>query len=406
MEARIEAIHTISVSLCRDFHLISDEYSRYLESLKGLSRSLPVPLRRCVKIPNPSSSGMTESGTQYSSLLSLSTSITSLLASLDTFSSSLLTNFSEVNVTESDHLALDELTTSRDSFLTFLTELLPESCKTQSPQKIAQLLTAIQRKGRPTKSESKKLQQLVVEALSERGKSAQAQTSLTACGLEKLRHFNTNAAKLSVIAQARIPIMHSLLSAVPLFGQPFVADIRAAAQQLRAAADAIDFVSDFKSFVENNQIIRYDIPCPQFVPIDISHPGIPKIDARVRIPQPQFYPKAMAVVREDFIPKGGNEIAIQRGKHVLVIDDLGPEWVFVFNPINKTIGYVPKICLEALGENIGVVLGVGVATKDAGFIQRGEYVCVREVGKVEVDALTITGKNAKIRKDLVRIISV
>lgn len=123
-------------------------------------------------------------------------------------------------------------------------------------------------------------------------------------------------------------------------------------------ASEINFEKDFIQFVAYKKIIRYDLKCEAFKPINMSHPVFNNFDpSKIRnvIAVPPVYPIAMAKVLVSFTASDINEITIVKGKMVLLMEPPDYPWVLAMNPFTRQYGYVPSKYLEIVGNALGII---------------------------------------------------
>jgi hypothetical protein len=185
----------------------------------------------------------------------------------------------------------------------------------------------------------------------------------------------------------------------------FAAALHEAARRLRERAEAVDFRADFGAFVEQSKLIRYDMICGDFVPVDVSHPVFADIDTRLQIDVPPIYPVGIARVVDDFIADGTDQISVVAGKYVLLMETITEGWVFVSNPLTRAMGYIPGRCVEAVGRALAVVVEAPRGLGDNVYVQLGDYVAVtggEEESKYNV--ITTRGEELSMLKDTLGII--
>mgnify|MGYP001064035574 CR=1 FL=1 len=145
--------------------------------------------------------------------------------------------------------------------------------------------------------------------------------------------------------------------------------------QLVNAMNQIDFQTDFRNFIQANQIIRYDILPDEFKPLDFSHECFSEITKVSNVLSFQLYPYSMARVRKEFMPDlDQNEISVNKGKIVLLMEDLSLPWAFIQKPYTNEMGYVPSSFLEEIGKGIGVLLNEFIGPDE--LLNKGDYVAI------------------------------
>lgn len=167
----------------------------------------------------------------------------------------------------------------------------------------------------------------------------------------------------------------------------------------------INFQNDFQNYVDKYKINRYDILPEPFVPLDFNHECFSNISTITNVLSLNIYPFAMAKIKKDFNAMYKNELPMQKGKMVLLMEDINFPWVFVQNPYTKKMGYAPSSFLEKIGYSLGVLL-TEVATSEE-ILNKGDYVAIEGNDNLlgEKIVRTISGLNTKIPSSNIGIIS-
>jgi hypothetical protein len=222
---------------------------------------------------------------------------------------------------------------------------------------------------------------------------------------EKAESFRGSLAKIAPICHAQRRALTHITGALQDASCELAAALRETARGLRERAAAVDFRADFGRFVEASKLIRYDIVCDNFPPVDVSHPVFADIDTRLGIVVPPMYPVGIGRVVDDFVAKGADQLSVVTGKYVLLMETITDGWVFASNPLTRVMGYIPGHCVEAVGRAIAVVLKVPRLLVDNVHIQLGDYVAVMGSGETPAyEILTTRGEQLSVPKDTLGII--
>jgi hypothetical protein len=180
--------------------------------------------------------------------------------------------------------------------------------------------------------------------------------------------------------------------------------LNAVGEAILRVSEEIDFKSDFRDFVEGQRIIRYDLACEPFKPIDLSHPVFADLDTRIQDVVPPLYPVGLAAVVDDFQSAGANEMSCIKGKYVLLMEEIADVWVFVQNPNTRAMGYVPAASVKAVAPVLAIVLRQPDGLPDDVYIEVGAYVAVTAVDGPHADTVTIRGESVRLPREILGII--
>lgn len=153
----------------------------------------------------------------------------------------------------------------------------------------------------------------------------------------------------------------------------------------------INFEKDFSHFVAKKKIIRYDLKCEAFKPIDMSHPVFNNFEpSKIHniVAVPPVYPIAMAKVINSFTATNANEITIVKGKMVLIMEPLDNPWTLVMNPFTTQTGFVPSMNLEVVGSALGIITKEALSSDGISLLV-GDYVAILKM-KVNKNAPYLT----------------
>ena len=174
--------------------------------------------------------------------------------------------------------------------------------------------------------------------------------------------------------------------------------------QLIRVMNLVSFQKDFMDFINKYKVIRYDLVPNEFKSLDFSHPCFSNITTISRVLSLQLYPYAMARMKKEFIAKDGNELTVQKGKMVLLMEDLSLPWAFVQNPYTKVMGYAPSAFLEEIGHGLGVLLEDFKTPEE--LLRKGDYIAIEgDCGSSNKQIRTISNGTAKISSSMIGIIS-
>jgi hypothetical protein len=142
------------------------------------------------------------------------------------------------------------------------------------------------------------------------------------------------------------------------------------AETVQKAADGIDFVKDFTTFVKELGIVRYDMRDLEFKAFQPTVQGLSIIPSKVEGSISPVYPIGLAQCRRDYYVSGANQLSCKRGKSLFLMEPTDDDWVLVLNPVTLMNGYIPSCCLEVVGHGLGVVL------KDQAILSIGDCVAL------------------------------
>jgi hypothetical protein len=408
MENSILEIRTTSESLSHDADLICKTCTRYAEVL-ALSSKVPPPSLPPSLLSSQYIYGLTPGETHHAAFTALGDLFTGIFAHLGGLSQTLTASYAQIDKgdakwTENANSTISAVDNAAAPLQAFL-EIVRRSSKSQASKKIAHVLGILGTKGKSGKAEIKKLQKFVSNLIQDRTKpdAVASQQTIFTRAESQLHAFREASARLLPICQFRARAMNEVLGAIHACSVALEKQLRGAALGLRAAADAIDHRRDFELFISRSAVIRYDLQCNPFVPIDLSHPVFGDIDTRIQIAVPPIYPIGIATITEDFIAEGGNELSVTRWKYVLLMEWPGSEWICVMNPLTRAIGYTPATVVRRIADALGVVVEVGVVGGDA-YLQRGDYLAVTGATENQWKGVTTRGEEVMILKEHVAII--
>jgi hypothetical protein len=252
-------------------------------------------------------------------------------------------------------------------------------------------------RGKLGKSDTKKLSKLVAEAVADRRRlnCRAAQERLLRSVREKAESFRASLAKVAPVCHARRRTLVDITAAVQEASRDLTTMLHEAARRLRERAAAVDFRADFGAFVQQSKVIRYDMVCEDFVPVDVSHPVFADIDTRLHVEVLPIYPVGIARVVDDFVADRTDQISVGAGKYVLLMETITEGWVFVSNPFTRAMGYIPGRCVEAVGRALALVVKAPNGLGDNVYVQLGDYVAVTH-GEEEFKYNVITTRGEEL----------
>jgi hypothetical protein len=408
MEALIREVRSTSENLSHDVDIVCKTCTRYNEAISRFTKA-PPPAFPSTTFNPEYISGFAAGETHHIAFTALNTLFTDIFSQLSQFSQTLSTAYGRIDKgdakwIETANSTISSVDNAAAPLIVFL-DSIPTVSKSQTPRKIAQLLSTLTVKGKAAKAEAKKLQKLVTDLIHDRNRpdaiSSQRQIFERATG--PAAHFCQASARLLPICQFRARILNEVLEAMQNCCTDVGAELGKTAQSLRAAADAIRHRQDFERFVERSSLIRYDLQCNPFVPIDLSHPVFSDIDTKIQVAVPPIYPIGIGIVNEDFVAEGTNELSVTHGKHVLLMEWPGTDWICVMNPLTRARGYAPTAVVSRIGQALGVVVEVGVVGGEV-YLQRGDYLAVTGAAENQWNTVTTRGEAVTILKEHVAII--
>lgn len=176
------------------------------------------------------------------------------------------------------------------------------------------------------------------------------------------------------LLKKQFSLQKNILLAIIHSNREIITNCEQLSNEFTSMMNQIDFHSDFQRFTEYNKIIRYDILPMDFKPIDLNHECFNQIATVSKIVAFQFYPYSMAKMKNDFIAVDKGELSVQKGKILLLMEDLSLNWTFAQNPYTRVMGYVPSSFLEEIGKGLGVLLYEFEAKEE--ILNKGDYVAI------------------------------
>ena len=217
---------------------------------------------------------------------------------------------------------------------------------------------------------------------------------------------------LEKLCDARVEQVQQLLSDAQSHYAVLQSDIQKIATELKEISDDVHYKESFSTFVNNNNIIRYDIPCPPFVPIDISGPEFEGIPPPEIPPMQTNYPIALGYIEESFVGTDENTLSCTRGQYILLMEPNNEEWVFCMSPVTFETGYIPNWAIKVVGIKLGVITREAMLGElpDDVRTKPGDYIAIlrffeepKENPMVEV--MTTFGKQVTVPNNMIGIIS-
>lgn len=192
---------------------------------------------------------------------------------------------------------------------------------------------------------------------------------------EKCMSLITENSNSSIeLLKKQFSLQKNILLAIIHSNREIITNCEQLSNEFTSMMNQIDFHSDFQRFTEYNKIIRYDILPMDFKPIDLNHECFNQIATVSKIVAFQFYPYSMAKMKNDFIAVDKGELSVQKGKILLLMEDLSLNWTFAQNPYTRVMGYVPSSFLEEIGKGLGVLLYEFEAKEE--ILNKGDYVAI------------------------------
>ncbi|KAK8898052.1 hypothetical protein M9Y10_000312 [Tritrichomonas musculus] len=186
--------------------------------------------------------------------------------------------------------------------------------------------------------------------------------------------------------------------------QEIIAKCQDISNQFLNILNSINFQKDFQNYINKNKIIRHDIIPEQFKPLNFDHECFSQLATVTKVLSIQLYPFAMAKVKKEFVAKDNNELSVQKGKLMLLMEDLSLPWVYVQNPYTKVMGYAPSSFFEIIGNGLGVLLKDTQSKYD--ILHKGDYVAtVGYINAGSYDICTILDIMIKVPASNIGIIS-
>lgn len=178
-----------------------------------------------------------------------------------------------------------------------------------------------------------------------------------------------------------------------------ITDLTPLVLEMSQKVSEINFQRDFSRFVEEKKIIRYDLKCEAFKPIDMSHPVFNNFEpSKIHniVAVPPVYPILMAKVTNTFTAKYANEITIVKGKMVLLMEPIDDAWVLIKNPFTNQIGFVPAMNLEVIGSALGIITKEALSMDGINLLV-GDYVAILKM-RVSKDSPFLTHSPTHVRR--------
>ena len=168
----------------------------------------------------------------------------------------------------------------------------------------------------------------------------------------------------------------------------------------------IHYKEDMKSFLNIKKMIRYDMICEEFEPIEVNYnllnekpPVFPNELHSI------IYPISMAKAEKNFSAEYSNEISLRKGKIILLMEPPDTEWVLATNPFSRASGYVPSSHISIIKGSLAVVLKE--ISDQNGNLQKGDYIVANPDPKNDnyFRCFTVMGNELLLRKNQVALIS-
>lgn len=216
--------------------------------------------------------------------------------------------------------------------------------------------------------------------------------------------ISQNSVKAVQLIKKQFCTQKDILLAVIKSNQDIVDKCNSTSDKIIPCMNMINFQIDFQNFVSKQKIIRYDILPDQFVPLDFSHECFSQISTISNVLSLQLYPFAIARMKKEFNAKESNELSMQKGKMVLLMEDLSLPWAFIQNPYTRVMGYAPSSFLELVGKGIGVLLEEFTTSDE--ILNKGDYIAIiGDEGPGSKEIRTISDLTAIIPVSIIGIIS-
>jgi hypothetical protein len=322
MGDKFQLMRTEATELAQNLSHMTKACKQHMKAVQHVSAPSP-PLRQRLTIPSPLISGWGESETQQLALVSLSDFFGDVFTQLKAHGADLSIRFVQIEKGDSKWRSDARSTLAR----------LQEEClglsamadgdslcttKSQAPKKVAQLLT----KGKLGKGDQKKLAKFVAEAAADRhlpeNRTAQEQT---------MDAFARKTTELRLVLEHFGPICHTqrrvltaVIAAIQGTSRQLADALHKSARRLRKSRKRINFEADFSAFVQRSNLIRYDLLCNPFPPIDVSHPVFADITPKIQIAVPPISPVGLAKVVRDHVTSASNQLSVTSGRYVLLME--------------------------------------------------------------------------------------
>jgi hypothetical protein len=259
------------------------------------------------------------------------------------------------------------------------------------------------------KGDQKKLAKFVTDATSDRHRSENkdSQEHVNEAFGRKIDDLRVLFDRMKPICHMQRRILGATIAAIQATTQQLAEALHTSAQQLKKLRERIDFRADFAAFVQQSNLIRYDLLCNQFQPIDVSHSVFADIALKIQIAVPPITPIGLARVVRDHVTSAPNQLSVTAGRYVLLMETITRKWVFVANPLTRVMGYIPSVCVKEVAPALAVVLRAP-DSEDLVNIWCGDYVAVlniREGGEMaDCKIETTKGESLTVPRDLLGII--
>jgi hypothetical protein len=184
--------------------------------------------------------------------------------------------------------------------------------------------------------------------------------------------------------------------------------IRETTAVIRESAATMNFEQDFPIWVAARKIVRYDLICHPFEPLDLSHPAFADIETNINVAIPPLFPVGLGMSEFDFEAEDPRELSVSRGKYLLLMEQKKGDWRLVMDPESYELGHVPADYIRQVGTQFAVVVGAPEeAALPAGVILvKGDYLAVTGPPSSDVlEMMTVKGKILSLPSKLVGIIS-
>ena len=217
--------------------------------------------------------------------------------------------------------------------------------------KINSLITKMAKKAKKSEKKMKQLRELWAEVVRERGEKEKQREALVMSAADGIGRFEKN------ILDLRGDADRANADFVGVFDWFVTRYVEIAVLLNKGAHEAANWTDpspikkDIVDFAGNRQIVRYDIPCPEFEVCEGDDGDIP-VDSTFD------YPVGLGQIVEDFVSGGDNELTCVKGKSLLLMELPGPkeDWCCAMNPFTHAFGYVPTYCVQVKGSGLGMCI--------------------------------------------------
>jgi hypothetical protein len=410
MADKFHVVQTQVTDLAHNLSLVERACSQHVKAIEHLSNPAPAALRERLPFPSRFISGSGESETQTLALLGLSEFFVQVFTHFNAHGRELSELHRKIDQGDDKwRVEARSIITQLQQEYSTLSALADDGTlghtKSQAPKKIAQLLA----KGKVGKGDQKKLAKFVADATADRQKSEtkSAQSQIMHVFITKMQCFKVLVDRIRPFCHTQRRILTETVSAFRETTERLAAAVQTSTAEFRESSRRLDFHADFTAFVRESKLIRYDLLCSPFKPIDVSHPVFVDIATKIQIAVPPIYPVGLAKVVRDHVSTASNQLSVTQGRYVLLMETIAEKWVYVSNPLTRVMGYVPKACVESVAPALAVVL----RSPDPGqevIMQCGDYVAVLEIGEGGDRALckviTTKGEALTVPRDLLGVI--